>query len=116
MTQPIEFFVRMRLHAEVRVVVRGRAVELTHPTKGFLYSGVWDDGGYVRYQRVLEVPVSPLVLDEIDSELRLRMPRSSVADAHRMHLNRTRRCGRRRPKHAILDLPQENLRAARAAR
>lgn len=116
MPSTFEFFVRLRGHFDVRVGVRDRTVELVCPRAGFLCAGLWDAGGYVRFARASAVPVHPLILDEIDAELRLRMPGAVARDASVRALTRTRRGGRRRPRHAILDLPPENLRRRPLAR
>lgn len=113
-SEDFAFFVRLRGKDEVRVAVRRRAVALSSPVKGFLYAGVWDDGGYVRYQYTRQVPVHPAILDEIDAELRVRLPGATERKARRPEPTE-KRGGHRRPRGAILELPPENLRTKQRA-
>ena len=66
---------------EVHVVVKGTTVTL-YGAKSRLCAGIWDSGGYVRYQESSKLDVHPAVLDEVDLKLRARMTQSDVARVH----------------------------------
>lgn len=62
--------------AAAHVVVHLLVVTLHDPkTLQRLGAGIWDAGGYVQYPRSHELCIHPVLLDEVDAELRLRMAR-----------------------------------------
>ena len=59
---------------ELHVVVH-RDVVTVHDVKSLkrLAAGIWDAGGYVNYPRSQELCIHPVLLDEVDLQLRKRM-------------------------------------------